>query len=378
MAIPLIQIYSLIGIPTEANKFVGYSQERFSSDLAMAVGSGESTAQVRINSVGGNWVEAQGIYGMIKASALKIDTYNDGIAASSASLIFMAGRKRLMSAHARLMIHNCSGPAQGGITELELAIEGQRAINESMATVYSSATGLPIEQIREMMRVTTWLNAEEALSMGFATGIINNDKKILTPAADLTASGADLMQLQAFYAEHLPSNPLKMKHLLLPILQAAAVASITAEATDEQCTAAVTAAFDELATLRKTSKEQGEALTTATASLTELQAAKSETDAKLKTLEEKVAADEAAAATAKVTNLVASAVQEGRILATQVESFTALATVDFAATTAVLSALPARKSLTEQIIAQGQENGFTPPLSAAGAMAEISAKTAGK
>ncbi|MDF7809920.1 head maturation protease, ClpP-related [Hymenobacter sp. YC55] len=378
MAIPIIQIYSLIGTPTEANKYVGYSQERFSSDLAYAVSSGESSAQVRINSVGGNWVEAQGIYGMIKASALKIDTYNDGIAASSASLVFMAGRKRLMSAHARLMIHNCSGPAQGGIAQLEQAIEGQRAINESMATVYSNATGISLDEIRAMMAAETWLSAEEALSLGFATGIINNEKKALAPAAELNASAENLLQLQAYYAAHLPSNPSTMKHILLPILQAAAVANITAEATDEQCTAAVTAAFDELKELREKSAQQATALSEATASLTELQAQKEETDTKLKDLEQKMADEAAAQNTQKVTDLIASAVNEGRILATQVGSFTALATTNFSETQAVLSALPARKSLTEQIIAQGQDTTVTAPLTAAGAMAEIKAKTGGK
>jgi ATP-dependent protease ClpP protease subunit len=368
----LIQLYATIGPASEGC----YSQDQFQADLAAAVGSGESQVQLRINSVGGNWLMAQGMYGMIKASSLKIDTYCDGIAASSASLLFMAGRKRLIAQHARLMIHNCSGPAGGQIKQLEQAIEGQRAINESMATVYATATGLPIERIREMMEAETWLSADEAVALGFATGIIDAPKAAAAPPADLTSSTAheSLLQLAAYYAGHLPpaSPTPTMKHLLLPILQANAVAnpslaSLTAASDDATVTAAVSAMFTDLSTARS----QVAALTASVQSAT---ADKEAAETELKGFKDKAATDEKAAAEKAVTDLVAGAVASGKITAALVPHYTTLATASLSACTAIFDAIPAKKSVVTDLAATGTVGG----VSAAAAMAEINERTKGK
>jgi ATP-dependent protease ClpP protease subunit len=367
----LIQIYSTIGLASEG----GYSQDQFQADLAAAVSSGESQVQLRINSVGGNWLMAQGMYGMIKASALKIDTYCDGIAASSASLLFMAGKKRLIAAHARLMIHNCSGPAAGQVADLQRAIEGQNAINESMATVYATTSGQPIEKIREMMAAETWLSADEAVTMGFATGKIDAPKAATPPPADLTSSTAQdsLLQLQAYYAGHLPpaSPTSTMKNLLLPILQAHAVANITAQSSDEQVTSAVTAAFTELGTTRLQ-------VSTLTASVQSVTAEKQALETELNSFKEKAAADEKAAGEKAVNDLVANALATGKITASLVPQYTALATASLSAATAVLDSLPAKQSVITKLTASagGQGAAQVGSVSAAGYMAEISARTA--
>lgn len=389
MALPVLNIYTLIGAPSEKNGFTAVGLSEFGYMLQAAVNSGEGKAQVRINSGGGSWEMAQGIFGLIKASALKIDTYCDGLAASSASLVFMAGAKRYISAHARLMIHNCSSPAHGQIADLEKAITMQQAINDSMATVYANATGLPMERIREMMAAETWLSADEALALGFATHIINNDKKALAPAAELTASTAtaNLQHLQAYYAAHLPQTS-TMKHLLLPILTAQAVAGVTAAAgitttsTDEQVTAAVQAAFTDLAELRRKEATQALQLTTAANALSALQTDHETTTAKLKELEQKQAQADQLTAEQQATAVVTAAVKEGRILASQEAHFVTLAKADLTATSGVLAMLPARKSLTEQVAAvttvTAQDGSPVGPLTAAGAMAEIKANLARK
>jgi ATP-dependent protease ClpP protease subunit len=387
---PVILIYSIIGTPGEPNDYCAFSQDRFQSELAAAVSVGSGAVQVRLNSVGGNWLMAQGIVALIKASALKIDTYCDGIAASSASMIFMAGRKRLMRAHARLMIHNCSGPAAGQIGDLEKAIEGQRAINESMALLYTHATGLPIEKIREMMALETWLSAEDAVRLGFATGIIDAPKSATPPPADLTSSTAEasLLQLQAFYGGQLSnaSQTSTMKNLLLPILQANAVAhpsllaGITAASTDEQVTGAVTAAFTELATTRTGLATATAAVTTltdslatATAAATQAEADKATAEAELKTFKDKAAEDEKAAGEKAVSDLVANAVTVGKITAELAPHYTTLAVANLASTTALLDKLPARKSLVTEVTASAAGAGIG-KLTAAAAMAEINAK----
>jgi ATP-dependent Clp protease protease subunit len=348
---PVILIYSLIGTPGEPNDYCAYSQDRFMSELSAAVSAGSGAVQVRLNSVGGNWLMAQGIVALIKASALKIDTYCDGIAASSASMIFMAGRKRLMRAHARLMIHNCSGPAAGQIGDLEKAIEGQRAINESMALLYTNATGLPIEQIREMMAAETWLSAEQAVQLGFATGIIDAPKAATAPPADLTSSTAEanLLQLQAYYAGQLSDAPTTstMKNTLLPILQANAVANLTAESSEADFMAAVTAAFDELGTTRTSLASATaqvstltETLAQATATATEATQAREAAEAELTTFRESAATAEKAAGEKAVTDLVANAVALGKITAEMAPNYTTLAQANLASTTALLDKIP--------------------------------------
>jgi ATP-dependent Clp protease protease subunit len=368
----LIQLYSTIGAASDGC----YSQDQFQADLAGAISAGESQVQLRINSVGGNWLMAQGMYGMIKASALKIDTYCDGIAASSASLLFMAGRKRLIAQHARLMIHNCAGPAAGQIADLEKAIEGQRAINESMATVYANATGQTIEKIREMMAAETWLSADEAVALGFATGIIDAPKAASAPPADLTSSTAQesLLQLQAYYAGQLPpaSPTPTMKHLLLPILQANAVANpslagITAASTDEQVTAAVTACFADLGTARLQ-------VSTLTASVQSVTAENETLTAQVKEFTDKAAADEQAAGEKAVTDLIAGALASGKITAALVPQYTALATASLTACSAVLEQMPAKKSVVTTLTASAGGAGVA-GVSAAAAMAEINQRT---
>ena len=370
---PLIQLYSVIQDPTDKNEWVGIGTEQFRAQLHVAEFSGEPVVQVRINSVGGNWVIAQGMYGMLKASHLKVDTYNDGIAASSASLVFMAGRKRLMSAHARLMIHECSGPAAGQIADLEKAIASQRAINESMADVYAAATGLPLERIVAMMKAETWLSAEQALELGFATGIINNDKKALAAPAEL-ATTAQLQQLQAYYSQHLPSLNSNMKNLLFPIMTAAAVVDITAQSTDEQYVSSIEAAFTELGTLRAGAAEHATALADMTAKLEQAVASATEATQKVADLEKEKSDAAAAAKDKEVTDLVNNAVALGKITAEAAPSYLTLAASNIGAVQAVLEKLPAKKSLAEQLQAtDAQAVSGTGKITAASMMAEINA-----
>jgi len=377
MSIPTLQIYASIGAPAEANNYQSIDAAIFKSMLQGAEASGEKSALIRINSGGGSWIEAQSMYAYIKASALKIDTANDGIAASSASVIFMAGRKRSMAAHAKLMIHNCSSPAYGGIADLQLAIDQQGHLNDSMATLYANATGQPLEQIKQMMQATTWLSAEQALELGFATHITDQGKAALTPSLELSEAAGCLAEytasLATYYATLLPSPTQSMKNLLMPIMAAAGLASITAEADDATFINAVSAAFTERDELK-------EKLSTAEAAIAAATLEKETAEQALAALELSNTQAAAAATEATALQVVATAITEGRILASQKGAFEALAKADIINATAALAAMPARKqTLTEQITADA--NGATGaevrmPLTAGGVMAEIRANNA--
>lgn len=162
----------------------------FRDRLAGVTSAGSTSAQIRINSVGGSWLDAQTICSLIKTSSLPVDTYNDSIAADAASLVLQAGRTRYMSAHARLLLSECIGSVSGQIADIQRAIDVQRALNESAATVYATRSGLPMARVREMMRAQTWLSAQQAKELGLIDVIVSNQEATqgLTAAARVAAA----------------------------------------------------------------------------------------------------------------------------------------------------------------------------------------------
>ena len=353
MAIPSISIYSAIGFNPQDNS--GLSAAQFGAQLAQAETTGEKRVAVRINSGGGNWIEGQSMYDMLKASALRVDTYCVGLVASAATLPFMAGTKRYISAHAKLMIHECASGATGGVADLQNAIAQQQAINASMAQLYAVVSGQSVEKCQEMMAATTYLDADQAIALGFATHKIDEGQP--APAAELPTAS-----LHSYYASLITST--EMKNLLLPILAAAGIATVTAASADADVALAVQAAFTERDQAKADLDEARAAVTAATEKC-------AAAEKQLADMEEEEAKTKAEAATAAVTALVDGAISAGRITASQRETYTVLATANLTSTKAALDGLPARKSL--QDIAAEASAG-TGRLTAAGMMAEISAR----
>jgi|GEM_PF-5644286 len=360
MATPTLQIYSAIGFNPATG--AGLSAAEFGARLAEAEATGEKRVAVRINSGGGDWQEGQTMYDLLKASSLKVDTYCVGLVASAATLPFMAGNKRLISAHAKLMIHNCASGAAGGIADLENAINQQKAVNASMAQLYATASGQTVEKCAELMAATTYMDAETAVALGFATGIVDDDKKALAPPSDMPTA-----ELAGYYAALLP-QPTNMKNLLLPIMAAAGLSTITAASPDADVALAVSAAFTERDKFKKDAEDARAAVAEATTKLTEA-------EAKLKDFEDQATANAATAAANAVTALVDGAVTSGRITASMKDTYTKLATADLASTTALIAALPAHKSLLHVVEADLGNAGVH---TAGGAMLEIKAKLAGQ
>lgn len=374
MAQPTLQIYSAIGFDPQSG--TGLSAADFGAQLATAEASGEKRVAVRINSGGGNWAEGQSMYDMLKASALKVDTYCVGLVASAATLPFMAGNKRLIAAHGRLMIHNCASGAMGGIADFEVAIEQQKAINESMAQLYASATGQPLADIVAMMQKTTFLDAETAVALGFATGIMPDTQAIQAPPTSLPTAS-----LHSYYATLISAAD--MKNLLIPIFAAAGMLTLTATSSDADMATAVAAAFGEKDKAKKEADEAKAALATATAALAAATEKCALMDKKMAGMEEQEAKTKATAATAAIEATVTAAITSGRIVASQKEVYLTLAKADLVSTKAVLDALPARRSVADPITSinagiNASTDAQVMPLTAGGAMAEIQARLAGK
>ena len=99
----------------------------------------------------------------------------DGIAASAASVIAMAGTRVLMSPVGMLMIHNPMTVAMGDTAEMEKAIDMLSSVKESIINAYEIKTSLSRAKIAHLMDAETWMNANKALELGFIDGILERE-----------------------------------------------------------------------------------------------------------------------------------------------------------------------------------------------------------
>lgn len=129
------------------------------------------TLHVHINSPGGDLFAGHVIYGMIKNFKGKKITYIDGLAASAASIIAMAGDEVVMPKNTLLMIHNASTIAYGDSQEFAKMAENLEKMNATMQAVYHDKTGISTDEIAAMMNNETWFSADEALKLGFVNRI---------------------------------------------------------------------------------------------------------------------------------------------------------------------------------------------------------------
>lgn len=140
----------------------------------MLSGSGDIT--VWINSPGGDCVAAAQIYNMLMDYKGNVTVKIDGIAASAASVIAMAGNKVLMSPVSMLMIHNPMTVAMGDTAEMQKAIEMLSEVKESIMNAYEIKTGMSRAKISHLMDAETWMNANKAVELGFADGILAREE----------------------------------------------------------------------------------------------------------------------------------------------------------------------------------------------------------
>lgn len=102
----------------------------------------------------------------------------DGIAASAASVIAMAGNKVMMSPVSMLMIHNPMTVAMGDSAEMHKAIDMLAEVKESIMNAYEIKTGMSRAKISHLMDAETWMNANKAVEFGFADGILTREEPV--------------------------------------------------------------------------------------------------------------------------------------------------------------------------------------------------------
>ena len=129
-------------------------------------GSGDIT--VWINSPGGDCIAAAQIYNMLMDYKGNVTVKIDGIAASAASVIAMAGTKVLVSPVSMLMIHNPMTVAYGNSAEMQKAIDMLGSVKDSILNAYEIKTGLSRTKLSHLMDEETWMDANKAIELGFA------------------------------------------------------------------------------------------------------------------------------------------------------------------------------------------------------------------
>jgi ATP-dependent protease ClpP protease subunit len=144
----------------------GFTAEQVAKAL-VELGSGDIT--VRMNSGGGIATEGMAIYSLLKAHAGKVTIAIDGVAASAASLIAMAGDEIEMRTGAMMMIHDPSGVTRGPAKVHEDAAAFLHKLADNYASVYAQRSGKTTSAVRKLMLATTWMTADEAVGEKFAT-----------------------------------------------------------------------------------------------------------------------------------------------------------------------------------------------------------------
>ena len=126
---------------------------------------------LRINSIGGDVFEAHAMYSYLRTYPADVIVRIDGLAASAASIVAMAGNKIIMPSNALMMIHNPAGYSMGDADDFRAQAELLDKVRDIAADIYSARTGLEREKIIDMMNSETWMSAKEALTLKFCDEI---------------------------------------------------------------------------------------------------------------------------------------------------------------------------------------------------------------
>lgn len=154
-----IVIYDEIG-------FFGVTAKDFLNDLKALGDVSEIT--IHINSPGGSVFEGFAIHNALKRHKAHITVYIDGLAASIASVVAMAGDEVIMPENAMMMIHDPSGLVLGTAEDMEKLANALRKMTAGIVSAYRAKTGLADAEIEGMMADETWFTAAEAVEKGFA------------------------------------------------------------------------------------------------------------------------------------------------------------------------------------------------------------------
>ena len=185
--------------------------------------AGEGDVVIYLNSPGGDCIAASQIYTMLMDYKGNVTIKVDGIAASAASVIAMAGTSVLMAPTSLMMIHNPMTTAFGDREEMEKAIAMLEEVKESIINAYELKTNLSRARISHLMDSATWMNAKRAIELGFADGMLAEARVTdMMPAYEFSSKAAEMALINKITAKARVEKP-------EPEHPAAATAPVSAE-----------------------------------------------------------------------------------------------------------------------------------------------------
>lgn len=196
------------------------SPEGFLEDLAQV--KGKSRVTIRINSIGGDLYTGMAIYNQLKALPGQKTVVIDGIAASAASVIAMAGDVIQIPVGGTVMIHEPSAFLADSYDQQQLkgVLKMLDAASRSAAEVYAGKTGLEVDAVRSMMAKTTWMIGQEAVDKGFATELLEGDGPQMAMSADRSTLVVGGLRFNAKGLRNIPGG-IPVKDNILPAAAAA-------------------------------------------------------------------------------------------------------------------------------------------------------------
>lgn len=141
---------------------------------------------LHVNSPGGDVFDGVAIYNAIKNHKANVTVYVDGLAASAASFIAMAGDTVLIERNAQIMIHDAMGMSIGNAADARVLADLLDKASDNIADIYSQKTGTPAQQWRSSMKTETWYSAQEALAAGLVDAIAGDEGKSTSNTWDLS------------------------------------------------------------------------------------------------------------------------------------------------------------------------------------------------
>jgi ATP-dependent protease ClpP protease subunit len=167
-----IYIYGQIGSAGWFSDGTEITAAQFQKDLK-ALGD-VKTIDVRINSEGGDVWDGKTIYTLLQQHPAKVAMHIDGLAASAASFIAMAGNTIEIAESSFMMIHNAWSFAIGNAADLRKSADLLEAVDGTLADVYAARTKLPVKDVSQMMADETWMDGKTCVAKGFADTICPN------------------------------------------------------------------------------------------------------------------------------------------------------------------------------------------------------------
>lgn len=166
-----IWLYGIIGMDWFGD---GVTAKQFADDLKKL--GKVATIDLRINSDGGVVTDARAMYNLLVEHPAKVVTHIDGIAASAASFVAMAGEEIEIAEGGFVMIHNARGVTVGEAEDHERMAGVLRQVNQTIVDTYVARTKQDDKKIKKWMADETWFTGKEAVANGFADKIVENLK----------------------------------------------------------------------------------------------------------------------------------------------------------------------------------------------------------